>query len=160
MFDFSFSEMLLAGVVALVVIGPERLPKAARTAGEWLGRLKRTAGSIKSELAQHGEYAELSKIKDELVQTADEIKQDLHEAGRQWQQESDSIRQNLEETLPAWDRLPEQRSPADFGIGDNHDYPAPTIGRLYGQSLKKQAMARRRDLRPRYRPQPRFRNRK
>ena len=41
MFDFSFTEMLLSGVVALVVLGPERLPKVARKAGEWVGKIQR-----------------------------------------------------------------------------------------------------------------------
>ena len=41
MFDFGFSEMLVIGVIALVVLGPERLPVVARTAGEWVGKAQR-----------------------------------------------------------------------------------------------------------------------
>ena len=50
MFGISFSELLLVGLVALLVLGPERLPGAARTAGLWVGRLKRSFNSIKTEI--------------------------------------------------------------------------------------------------------------
>lgn len=50
MFGISFSELLLVGLVALLVLGPERLPGAARTAGLWIGRLKRSFNAIKNEV--------------------------------------------------------------------------------------------------------------
>ncbi len=50
MFGISFSELMLVGLVALLVLGPERLPGAARTAGLWVGRLKRSFNSIKQEV--------------------------------------------------------------------------------------------------------------
>ena len=50
MFGISFSELLLVGLVALLVLGPERLPGAARTAGLWIGRLKRSFNTIKQEV--------------------------------------------------------------------------------------------------------------
>ena len=50
MFDIGFSELLLVGLVALLVLGPERLPGAARTAGLWIGRIKRSFLSIKTEV--------------------------------------------------------------------------------------------------------------
>ncbi|WP_346659634.1 Sec-independent protein translocase protein TatB [Pseudomonas sp. RIT-PI-S] len=64
MFGISFSELLLVGLVALLVLGPERLPGAARTAGLWVGRLKRSFNSIKTEIER-----ELG---------ADEIRRQLH----------------------------------------------------------------------------------
>ncbi|WP_040260100.1 Sec-independent protein translocase protein TatB [Pseudomonas massiliensis] len=64
MFGISFSELLLVGLVALLVLGPERLPGAARTAGLWIGRLKRSFNSIKTEIER-----ELG---------ADEIRRQLH----------------------------------------------------------------------------------
>ena len=64
MFDIGFSELLLVGLVALLVLGPERLPVAARMAGLWIGRLKRSFNSIKSEVER-----ELG---------ADEIRRQLH----------------------------------------------------------------------------------
>jgi len=50
MFGISFSELLLVGLVALLVLGPERLPGAARAAGLWVGRLKRSFNAIKAEV--------------------------------------------------------------------------------------------------------------
>ncbi|QXH56242.1 Sec-independent protein translocase protein TatB [Pseudomonas maumuensis] len=50
MFGISFSELLLVGLVALLVLGPERLPGAARTAGLWIGRLKHSFNAIKMEV--------------------------------------------------------------------------------------------------------------
>ncbi|MDZ5604158.1 Sec-independent protein translocase protein TatB [Pseudomonas sp. RP23018S] len=50
MFGISFGELLLVGLVALLVLGPDRLPGAARTAGLWIGRLKRSFNSIKMEV--------------------------------------------------------------------------------------------------------------
>ncbi|MDU9391659.1 Sec-independent protein translocase protein TatB [Pseudomonas sp. zfem002] len=64
MFGISFSELLLVGLVALVVLGPERLPGAARTAGLWVGRLKRSFNAIKQEV--------------EREIGADEIRRQLH----------------------------------------------------------------------------------
>jgi Tat protein translocase TatB subunit len=58
MFDFSFGELALIGTVALVVLGPERLPKVARTVGEWIGKAQRYVNQVKTdinrEMAQKG----------------------------------------------------------------------------------------------------------
>lgn len=64
MFGISFGELLLVGLVALLVLGPERLPGAARTAGLWIGRLKRSFNAIKTEV--------------EREIGADEIRRQLH----------------------------------------------------------------------------------
>ena len=50
MFDIGFWELILIAVVALLVIGPERLPKVARMAGLWMGRARRTLASVKDEI--------------------------------------------------------------------------------------------------------------
>jgi len=52
MFDVGFSELMMVGLVALLVIGPERLPKAARLAGFWLGKARSTAHTLKAEVSQ------------------------------------------------------------------------------------------------------------
>lgn len=51
MFDVGFSELLMVGLVSLLVIGPERLPKAARIAGFWLGKARSTMAHIKTEIS-------------------------------------------------------------------------------------------------------------
>ncbi len=64
MFDVGFWELVLVAVVALIVIGPERLPKAARVAGMWLGRARRTLASVKSEIDRELKAQELKDILD------------------------------------------------------------------------------------------------
>lgn len=61
MFDIGFSELLLIAVVALIVIGPERLPKVARTAGHLFGRFQRYASSVKADISREMELDELRK---------------------------------------------------------------------------------------------------
>ncbi|MGD2118897.1 MAG: Sec-independent protein translocase protein TatB [Chromatiales bacterium] len=62
MFDVGFWEIMLIGVVALVVIGPERLPGVARTAGKWMGRGKRFLRDVKSDIDQELKADELKRI--------------------------------------------------------------------------------------------------
>ncbi len=62
MFDIGFWELTLIGVVALLVIGPERLPKVARTAGFWFGRMTRFINNVKSEIDREMKAEELKKI--------------------------------------------------------------------------------------------------
>ncbi len=62
MFDVGFFELLLLGVVALLVIGPERLPKVARTVGLWVGRGRRILQSVKADIEQEIRAEELKKI--------------------------------------------------------------------------------------------------
>lgn len=62
MFDFSFGELMVIGVVALVVIGPERLPKVARTAGILVGRMQRYVAGVKADINR--EMSEFDQLKD------------------------------------------------------------------------------------------------
>lgn len=66
MFDFGFTEMLLIGAVALLVLGPERLPKAARALGEWVGRMQRYVNDVKSDINREIELTELRKFHDDV----------------------------------------------------------------------------------------------
>lgn len=77
MFDIAFSELLVIGVVALVVIGPERLPKVARTAGILFGRLQRYVSQVKSDINREMELSELSKVKTEFEGAAREFQRDI-----------------------------------------------------------------------------------
>ena len=61
MFDIGFSELLIIGVVALLVIGPERLPGLARTAGKWVGRARRFVSSVKADIDREIAADELKK---------------------------------------------------------------------------------------------------
>ncbi len=70
MFDISFSELALIGVVALVVVGPERLPKVARTAGLLFGRAQRYVSEVKADINNQLKLEELRKIEADLREKA------------------------------------------------------------------------------------------
>ena len=72
MFDISFSELLVIAVVALLVIGPERLPKVARTVGAFTGRMQRYMTQIKEEVNREMRFEELQKLQQEIKQSVEQ----------------------------------------------------------------------------------------
>src|ERR671910_1429921 len=70
MFDIGFSELIVIGVIALVVIGPERLPRMARTVGVLAGRLQRYVSDVKADINREIELDELRKMRDSMQQAA------------------------------------------------------------------------------------------
>ena len=73
MFDVGFSELLVIGLVALIVIGPERLPRVARTLGHLAGRLQRYVADVKADINREVELEELRKMRDSVQQAASGI---------------------------------------------------------------------------------------
>ena len=73
MFDIGFSELLVIGVVALIVIGPERLPRVARTIGHLMGRMQRYVADVKADIDREVELEELRKMRDSVQQAATSI---------------------------------------------------------------------------------------
>ena len=61
MFDVGFTELVLVGVIGLVILGPERLPVAARTVGKWVGKIKRTVGGVQREIQDELRIDEIRK---------------------------------------------------------------------------------------------------
>lgn len=76
MFDIGFAELLLIGVVALLVLGPEKLPIAAKTCGLWLGRLRRSVSSIQREINEELRIEEMRRTS--AIQK-EELERELHE---------------------------------------------------------------------------------
>jgi sec-independent protein translocase protein TatB len=74
MFDIGFSELVVIGVVALIVIGPERLPRVARTIGILAGRLQRYVSDVKADINREVELDELRRMRDSVQQAASDIK--------------------------------------------------------------------------------------
>lgn len=70
MFDLGFSELMLIALVALVVIGPERLPRVARTMGHLAGRLQRYVADVKADINREVELDELRKMRDSMQEAA------------------------------------------------------------------------------------------
>lgn len=89
MFDISFTELLVVGVIALVVIGPERLPKVARTIGHLVGRAQRYVSDVKTDIQREVELDELRKLKDQMQDAAQSVQSSLQDT-------ESAIRQPLE----------------------------------------------------------------
>lgn len=107
MFDISFGEMMVIGAVALVVIGPERLPKVARTVGSFVGKAQRYAAQVRDDINRQIELEELRKTQQEIQAAAQQfeqsIQQEIHkveaEAG-QIQQQLEQVRHDVAQALP------------------------------------------------------------
>jgi sec-independent protein translocase protein TatB len=70
MFDIGFSELLVIAVVALIVIGPERLPNVARTLGHLIGRMQRYVNDVKADISREMELDELKKMQSSMEDAA------------------------------------------------------------------------------------------
>lgn len=77
MFDIGFSELMLIGIVALLVLGPERLPKVARTTGHLLGRLQRYVSDVKSDINREMQLEELKKLQAQVEDSARNIERSV-----------------------------------------------------------------------------------
>lgn len=97
MFDFSFSELVVIMVVALIVIGPERLPKVARTMGHLWGRAQRYINGIRADIERDMHMDELKQLKQKVEQEAAATMQAATQTG----QELDKHMKSLHEPEPA-----------------------------------------------------------
>jgi sec-independent protein translocase protein TatB len=92
MLDLGLTKMALIGVVALVVLGPERLPGVARTAGALFGRAQRYINDVKAEVSREMELDELKKMRTEFETAASNVENTIH----------DNLRQHENELNDAW----------------------------------------------------------
>lgn len=79
MFDISFTEIMVIAVVALIVVGPERLPKVARTLGHLLGRVRRYVGDVKNDIQREMEVEELNELHSSVQEAAHSIEDSVRE---------------------------------------------------------------------------------
>jgi sec-independent protein translocase protein TatB len=100
MFDIGFSELMIIGIVALVVLGPERLPKVAKQAGEWMGKLQRYVADVKSDINRQMEVAELRKMQEEVKDAARSIESSVQSSLNETKKELDSIQTSFLEEPP------------------------------------------------------------
>ncbi|MDE2048751.1 MAG: Sec-independent protein translocase subunit TatB [Betaproteobacteria bacterium] len=89
MIDLGLSKLLLIGLVALVVIGPEKLPRVARMVGNLLGRAQRYVADVKSEVNRQIELEELKKMKDTVESAARDLEKTVSDSAREVQQNFD-----------------------------------------------------------------------
>ena len=123
MFDIGFSEIVVIAVVALIVIGPERLPKAARTAGHLFGRLQRYVSDVKADINREMELDELRKLQQQVQSAARDIETSVSTAARDFEETARSVENDLNraaaDETPTASTLPPLAEPVA-------DAPAPT----------------------------------
>lgn len=106
MFDIGFSELIVIGVVALVVIGPERLPKVARTAGLLFGRFQRYVSNVKADIQREMDTAEFGKLKNEVQDAARSLQLNVNEQMQSVESQARSMQDEFD--LPASGEAPAQ----------------------------------------------------
>jgi len=127
MFDVSFSELMLIGVIALIVIGPERLPKVARTVGHLLGRAQRYVSEVKSDIQREIDLKEIGDIKNQMQDAARSVESSMQSSVSDLKaavnEPTDSLRQALDEAREAVTPTP-STAPGDAPAVDTR-IPAP-----------------------------------
>jgi sec-independent protein translocase protein TatB len=121
MFDIGFSELFMIAVVALVVLGPERLPKAARFAGLWVRRARAQWYSVKSELERELASEELKRTVRDTRQAVADIDTDMRAAQAEARREFETMQAQIERgaTDAPDDRMPDDRMPDDSTPDDS-----------------------------------------
>src|SRR5450631_1817011 len=97
MFDIAFSEITLIAVVALIVIGPERLPKVAKTLGHMFGRLQRYVNEVKADINREMELDELRKLQSEVQSAARDLESSVTNAAHEVESGVRSVETQLNE---------------------------------------------------------------
>jgi len=101
MFDIGFSELLVIGLVALVVIGPEKLPRMARTIGHLAGRLQRYVADVKADINREVELDELRKMRDSMQQSASNLESTVQGELNKTADDLNKSVESVAETKPA-----------------------------------------------------------
>lgn len=89
MINFGLDELMLIGAVALIVIGPQKLPRVARTVGHFVGKAQRYVADVKAEVNRSIELDELKKMKTQFEQAARDVEQSVGDPLREAQQSFD-----------------------------------------------------------------------
>ncbi|EDM85136.1 MAG: Sec-independent protein translocase protein TatB [Gammaproteobacteria bacterium] len=99
MFDIAFSEMLIIAVIALLVIGPEKLPKVAKTVGHLLGKAQRYVSDVKSEINREMEIDELRKLQAEMQTAARKMEGDVQSTIRDTEADLNKSVKSIEDDI-------------------------------------------------------------
>jgi len=100
MFEFSFAELMVLMVVALVVIGPERLPKVARTLGHLYGRAQRYVNGVKADISRDMAMDEYRQLQQKVQAEAAALQQSMQQAGQAVDAGVQEINQSVASPLP------------------------------------------------------------
>lgn len=97
MFDIGFAEILIVSVVALLVLGPEKLPVAVRTCGLWFGKITRSVNSIQREI---NEELRIDELRRTAAITKDELDRELREMTKPFKEAEEQVRASVDEIKP------------------------------------------------------------
>ena len=132
MFDIGFSEIVVIGVVALVVIGPERLPKTARTLGHLFGRLQRYVNEVKADISREMELDELRKLQREMQGAAHEFEQSVKTAANDFSGGVRNVERELNDAAASASEAPRPAEPAASPAVPAAEPPKPVQPQLPG----------------------------
>ena len=121
MFDIGFSELLVIGVVALIVIGPEKLPRLARTMGHLAGKLQRYVSDVKADINREIELDELRKMRDSMQQAASDFQGSVTSEVSKTEAELNQTAADLNQALegkPAAEAKPAEAKPEEAKPGE------------------------------------------
>ncbi|HAW45335.1 MAG TPA: twin-arginine translocase subunit TatB [Sutterella sp.] len=127
MFDLGFTEIVLIAVVALVVLGPERMPRVARTVGRFIARGQGYVAQIKDEFEREAEVKEIKDLRDEFAGTGAELENDIRQSTRE-----------IENALRVEDKDPYttfNRSEAFISEPVREDVSSPEVARVRAARL-------------------------
>ncbi|MEY3981247.1 MAG: Sec-independent protein translocase protein TatB [Pseudomonadota bacterium] len=125
MFDIGFSELIVIGLVALVVVGPKRLPVATRTVGTLLGRAQRYVNDVKSDIQRQVDLEELRKVQQQVQNVGDQIQSSVQNVEKEVTGVASSISQSADD---AWEGFGEDATSVSTGYrkGLHINAPEPT----------------------------------
>ena len=122
MIDFGFDKLALIGAVALIVIGPEKLPRVARTVGHFVGKAQRYVADVKAEVNRSIELEELQKMKREFETAAQDVQQTVH---REMSEASGAVQTTWNEVTGSLSDASQHAGEHDPGHGGPAWTPAP-----------------------------------
>ncbi len=131
MFDVGFSELMVIGLVALVVIGPEKLPRVARTIGHLLGRMQRHVAEVKADISREIQLDEMRRLQSQVVDSAREVESAIRDQAREFEESMRPVAAEVESAIGAG--VSEVAAPQVEQLSELspvHVEPAPVVGAL------------------------------
>jgi sec-independent protein translocase protein TatB len=111
MIDLGIEKLMVIGAVALIVIGPEKLPRVARTVGTLLGKAQRYVADVKAEVNRSMELEELKKMKDTVETAARDVESSIRSGASEFEKEWSEVTGTAQTALEAPVSYPEYRHP-------------------------------------------------
>ncbi|MEO6959156.1 MAG: Sec-independent protein translocase protein TatB [Burkholderiaceae bacterium] len=124
MFNVSFSELLMIGVIALIVIGPERLPKVARTIGHLVGRAQRYVSDVKSDIQREMDIDDIGSLKGQLEDAARSIKETVQNTAGELRKPMDEAQAALKDAGETLKETSESLKASVANTGVSTEQPA------------------------------------